>query len=133
MEIGIAELILGYRVDALVGPIVVIGSGGVLSEVYDDKSVRIAPVNFKEAKMMISEVKSSIIFDGFRGLPKSNIEILAKAIVNISQLAFVKEVKEAEMGMSKKLSLGMRCLVQLDLPFSSSLLLGTMRFLPHAC
>ena len=97
MEIGIAELILGYRVDELVGPIVVIGSGGVLSEVYDDKSVRIAPVNFKEAKMMISEVKSSIIFGGFRGLPKINIDVLARAIVNISQLAFVKEVKEAEI------------------------------------
>ena len=97
MEIGIAELILGYRVDELVGPIVVIGSGGVLSEVYDDKSVRIAPVNFKEAKMMIREVKSFIIFDGFRGLPKTNIDILARAIVNISQLAFVKEIKEAEI------------------------------------
>ncbi len=97
MEIGIAELILGYRVDELVGPIVVIGSGGVLSEVYDDKSVRIAPVNFKEAKMMISEVKSSIIFGGFRGFPKINIDVLARAIVNISQLAFVKEVKEAEI------------------------------------
>ena len=47
--------------------------------------------------MMISEVKSSIIFDGFRGLPKANIDILARAIVNISQLAFVKEVKEAEI------------------------------------
>jgi succinyl-CoA synthetase beta subunit len=97
METGLAELILGYRVDELVGPIVVIGSGGVLSEVYDDKSVRIAPVNFKEAKMMISEVKSSIIFHGFRGLPKTNIDILARAIVNISQLAFVKEIKEAEI------------------------------------
>ena len=97
METGLAELILGYRVDELVGPIVVIGSGGVLSEVYDDKSVRIAPVNFKEAKMMISEVKSSIIFGGFRGLPKINIDVLARAIVNISQLAFVKEVKEAEI------------------------------------
>ena len=46
---------------------------------------------------MISEVKSSIIFDGFRGLPKVNIDILARAIVNISQLAFVTEIKEAEI------------------------------------
>ena len=97
METGIAELILGYRVDKLVGSIVVIGSGGILSEIYDDKSVRIAPVDFKEAKMMISEVKSSIIFNGFRGLPKTDINVLATAIVNISQLAFVKEIKEAEI------------------------------------
>ena len=97
METGIAEIILGYRVDELVGPIVVVGSGGILSEVYDDKSVRIAPVDFKEAKNMISEVKSFIIFNGYRGLPKVNIDILARAIVNISQLAFVNEINEAEI------------------------------------
>ncbi len=97
METGIADFLLGYRVDEIVGPIVVIGSGGILSEIYDDKSVRIAPVDFKEAKMMISEVKSSIIFNGFRGLPKTDINVLATAIVNISQLAFVKEIKEAEI------------------------------------
>ena len=38
------KIILGYRVDELVGPIVMIGSGGVMSEIYDDKSIRIAPV-----------------------------------------------------------------------------------------
>ena len=97
METGIAEIILGYRVDELVGPIVVVGSGGVLSELYDDKSVRIAPVDFKEAKNMISEVKSFIIFNGYRGLPKVNIDVLARAIVNISQLAFVNEIREAEI------------------------------------
>ena len=97
METGIAEIILGYRVDELVGPIVVVGSGGILSEVYDDKSVRIAPVDFKEAKDMISEVKSFMIFNGYRGLPKVNINVLARAIVNISQLAFVNEIREAEI------------------------------------
>ena len=97
METGIAEIILGYRVDELVGPIVVVGSGGVLSELYDDKSVRIAPVDFKEAKNMISEVKSFMIFNGYRGLPKVNIDVLARAIVNISQLAFVNEIREAEI------------------------------------
>ena len=46
---------------------------------------------------MISEVKSSILFNGYRGLPKTDINVLATAIVNISQLAFVKEIKEAEI------------------------------------
>ena len=97
MESGIAELILGYRIDELVGPIVVVGSGGILSEVYDDKSIRLAPVNLKEAKSMISEVKSLVVLSGYRGLPKADIDVLAKAIVNISQLAFVKDIKEAEI------------------------------------
>ena len=97
METGINEIILGYRVDELVGPIVVIGSGGVLSEIYNDKSVRIAPVEFKEAKKMISEVKSLVTITGYRGLPKADINILAKAIVNMSQLASIKDIKEAEI------------------------------------
>jgi acyl-CoA synthetase (NDP forming) len=97
MESGIAELILGYRIDELVGPIVVVGSGGVLSEIYDDKSIRLAPVNLKEAKIMISEVKSLVVISGYRGLPKADIDVLAKAIVNISQLALVKDIKEAEI------------------------------------
>ena len=97
METGISEIILGYRVDELVGPIVVIGSGGVLSEIYDDKSVRIAPVDFKEAKKMINEVKSLVTITGYRGLPRADINILAKAIVDMSQLASIKDVKEAEI------------------------------------
>ena len=84
------------------GDIVVRDGGGlestfIKSEVYDDKSVRIAPVDFKEAKDMISEVKSFMIFNGYRGLPKVDIDILARAIVDISQLAFVTEIKEAEI------------------------------------
>jgi acyl-CoA synthetase (NDP forming) len=97
METGISEIILGYKVDELVGPIVVIGSGGVLSEIYDDKSVRIAPVDFKEAKKMINEVKSLVTITGYRGLPRADINILAKAIVDMSQLASIKAIKEAEI------------------------------------
>ena len=97
METGITEIILGYRVDELVGPIVVVGFGGVLSEIYDDKSVRIAPVDLKEAKNMINEVKSLITITGYRGLPKADINIVAKAIVDMSQLASIKEIKEAEI------------------------------------
>ena len=97
MEKGIAEIILGYRVDELVGPIVVIGLGGILSEIYNDKSIRIAPVDFTEAKKMIKEVKSLVTITGYRGLPEVDINIIATAIVNISKFALVKEIKEAEI------------------------------------
>ena len=97
MEKGIAEIILGYRVDELVGPIVVIGSGGILSEIYDDKSIRLAPVDIKEAKKMIKEVKSLVTITGYRGLPEADINIIATAIVNMSKFAFVEKIKEAEI------------------------------------
>ena len=97
MENGIAEIILGYRVDELVGPIVVLGSGGILSEIYNDKSIRMAPVDITEAKKMINEVKSLVTITGYRGLPEADINIIASAIVNMSKFAFVKEIKEAEI------------------------------------
>jgi len=97
MEKGISEIILGYRVDELVGPIVVIGSGGILSEIYNDKSIRMAPVDITEAKKMIKEVKSLVTITGYRGLPEADINIIANAIVNMSKFAFVKEIKEAEI------------------------------------
>ena len=97
MEKGLTEIILGYRVDELVGPIVMIASGGVMSEIYDDKSIRIAPVEISDAMEMIKEVKSLVSVQGFRGLPKADIKILAQAIVQISQLASVREIKDAEI------------------------------------
>ncbi len=97
MEKGIAEIILGYRVDELVGPIVLIGSGGILSEIYNDKSIRMAPVDIPEAKKMIREVKSLVTITGYRGLPEADINIIATAIVKMSKFAYFKEVKEAEI------------------------------------
>jgi acyl-CoA synthetase (NDP forming) len=97
MENGLTEIILGYRVDELVGPIVMIGSGGVMSEIYDDKSIRIAPVDISDAMEMIKEVKSLIRVQGFRGLPQADMKVLAQAIVQISQLASVREIKDAEI------------------------------------
>ena len=97
MEKGIAEIILGYRVDELVGPIVVLGSGGILSEIYNDKSIRMAPVDITEAKKMINEVKSLVTITGYRGLPEADINIIANALVNMSKFALLKEIKEAEI------------------------------------
>ena len=97
MEFGLAEVILGYRVDDLVGPIVVIGSGGTFSEIYDDKSVRVAPVEIDDAIEMINEVKSLSIINWYRNMPKGDILSLAASVVSISKLAFNKNIKEAEI------------------------------------
>jgi succinyl-CoA synthetase beta subunit len=99
MEKGLAEVILGYRRDPEVGPVVVLGVGGVLAEIYEDISVRMAPVGLDEARRMIDEVKGLAIIRGYRGLPKGDCEALAQAIIAVSQLARLQEqeVSEAEI------------------------------------
>jgi acetate---CoA ligase (ADP-forming) len=98
MEKGLAELILGYKRDPQVGPIVVLGVGGVLAEIYRDFAVRIAPVSREEARGMIEEVKGLAVIRGFRGGPRGDCDALAAAVAAFSQLAHVvPAVQEAEI------------------------------------
>jgi len=87
MHRGAAEVILGYKRDGEVGPIVVLGTGGILAEVYKDISVRIAPVDVDTARAMIREVKGLAVIRGYRNLPEGDIDALAEAIVKVSSLA----------------------------------------------
>jgi succinyl-CoA synthetase beta subunit len=97
MEKGLAEVIVGFKRDPQVGPVVVLGVGGVLAEVYKDFTARPAPVSVEEAKHMIDEVKGLIVLRGYRGLPKGDCEALARTVSQFSQLAFLESVLEAEI------------------------------------
>jgi acetate---CoA ligase (ADP-forming) len=97
MAKGIAEAILGYRLDPLVGPIVAIGAGGVLAEIYRDVVLRLAPVSEDEAREMIDQVKGLAPARGYRGMPKGDLTALAKAIAAFSRLAAIPAITEAEI------------------------------------
>jgi hypothetical protein len=99
METGLAEAIVGYRHDAMVGPLVMVGAGGALAEIYNDIAIRLAPVNESEAREMIDQVKGLAVIRGYRNLPRGDVAALARMIVAISRLALVKgqPVAEAEM------------------------------------
>jgi len=98
MEKGAAEAILGYRRDPQVGPVVVLGVGGVLAEIYRDFAVRIAPVSVEEASRMVEEVKGLAVIRGYRGLPRGDTAALAQAVAAFSQLAALEpRVAEAEI------------------------------------
>ena len=98
MEKGAAEAILGYRRDPQVGPVVVLGVGGVLAEIYRDFAVRIAPVSVEEAARMVEEVKGLAVIRGYRGLPRGDTAALARAVAAFSQLAALEpRVAEAEI------------------------------------
>jgi len=98
MEKGLAEVILGYRRDPQVGPVVVLGVGGVLAEIYRDFAVRLAPVGPEAAARMIEEVRGLAVIRGYRGMPRGDTAALARAVSAFSQLAFVQpRVAEAEV------------------------------------
>src|SRR5690606_15559500 len=94
---GIGEVLLGYRVDRQVGPVVVVASGGIATELYKDRCVRTAPVDLETAWEMTSEVNGLRLLDGFRNQARGDIEALAHAIVALSQAASHRDIHEIEI------------------------------------
>jgi acyl-CoA synthetase (NDP forming) len=99
MARGLAEVLVGYRVDPTVGPIVTLGAGGVLTEIYRDTATRLAPVDEEGAREMIAEVRGLAPIRGYRQLPKGDLAALARTIVSVSRLALrrARRVLEAEI------------------------------------
>ncbi|HKX08917.1 MAG TPA: acetate--CoA ligase family protein [Stellaceae bacterium] len=99
MERGLAEVLVGYRLDAQAGPVITVGMGGTLAEIYRDYAVRVAPVSTTEAAEMIAEIRGLAVLRGYRGKPPGDVRALAEAIAAISMLADLREpaVLEAEI------------------------------------
>jgi succinyl-CoA synthetase beta subunit len=98
MEKGLAEVIVGFKRDPQVGPVVVLGVGGVLAEIYRDYALRLAPVTVETARAMIEEVKGLATIRGYRGMVRGDTEALARTVAAVSQLAAVEPtVAEAEI------------------------------------
>jgi len=99
MERGLAEAIVGYRDDPVVGPLILVGAGGTLAELYRDYSLALAPVTAEEAERMIEQVKGLATIRGYRNLPRGDVKALAQAVSDFSRLALIagQPVGEAEI------------------------------------
>jgi len=90
-------VLIGYRVDPDVGPLIMVAMGGVFTEIYRDRSLRLAPVDLAAAHEMITEVRGLTTLKGFRGKPKGDLDALAHAIVALSRLTEDPNVLDAEI------------------------------------
>lgn len=98
MTKGLTEVIVGYRRDPEVGPVIVLGAGGIAAELKKSISVRVAPVTLDEAVAMIDEVPELGVLKGYRRLPKGDVMALARAVRALSLLALGGDhIREAEI------------------------------------
>ena len=97
MAFGLGEALVGLRRDNLVGPVITVGAGGIFAEIYKDVSIRPAPVSLATARKMIDEVKGFAALRGYRGKAKGDLEALANLVANLSQLASLSRIAEAEI------------------------------------
>ncbi|MBU2453357.1 MAG: acetate--CoA ligase family protein [Proteobacteria bacterium] len=80
------EFIIGIIKDPALGHAVMVGAGGVLTEIYKDMSFRLAPCSVNEALDMIDELILSPVFENFRGMALDKKK-LAQTISQVSRLA----------------------------------------------
>lgn len=95
---GGIELVIGGKRDAVFGPVIMVGIGGIFVEALKDVSFRIAPVNAFEAHEMLNELRSQVLLDGFRGSPAIDRDAMAYTIQQFSLLfAEHEEIKEIDL------------------------------------
>jgi acyl-CoA synthetase (NDP forming) len=83
---GGIEVIVGLSQDPLFGPVLLVGMGGVLVEVYQDVAMRACPIGEEDAREMLQEIKGARLLQGFRGRPAADVEALIQLLVRISEL-----------------------------------------------
>ena len=80
------EIIIGLQNDAQFGPVLMVGLGGIFTEVFQDVSFRVLPINENDAEEMLTDLKGSKLLKGFRGSEAIDIGVLKDALMNIGRL-----------------------------------------------
>ncbi len=80
------ELIVGLQNDPQFGPVIMVGLGGVLTEIFKDVSFRMLPITMDDAKAMLADLKGFKILQGYRGSKPIDLNMLAKALVQIGKI-----------------------------------------------
>jgi acyl-CoA synthetase (NDP forming) len=94
---AVGEALIGFRRDPQVGPIVLLASGGLMTELVGERSLRLAPVDLDTAREMIDEVRTLRVLRGYRGKVAGDVDALARALVALSKLASDPGVAEVEV------------------------------------
>ncbi|MBN9076055.1 MAG: acyl-CoA synthetase [Rhizobiales bacterium 65-79] len=84
---GVAELIVGLTRDPLFGPVMTLGSGGVLVELLQDSVTLLLPAGREEIEAALRGLKLFPLLDGYRGRPKADLEAAIDAILGIASFA----------------------------------------------
>jgi len=80
------EIIIGLQNDAQFGPVLMVGLGGIFTEVFQDVSFRVLPINENDAEEMLTDLKGSKLLKGFRGSEAVDIGVLKDALLKIGRL-----------------------------------------------
>lgn len=82
------EIIVGLQNDPQFGPVIMVGLGGIFTELFKDVSFRVLPITKIDALEMMEELQGKKLLKGYRGSQPINLDMLGDALVNIGKLGF---------------------------------------------
>lgn len=95
---GSRELMVGMTRDAQFGPCVMFGLGGIFTEVLKDISFRVAPIEKRDAKEMMQEIKGHKILGNVRGMPSADLEELSEILIRVGEMGLENDaIKEIDV------------------------------------
>ncbi|MGO8917284.1 MAG: GNAT family N-acetyltransferase [Stellaceae bacterium] len=84
---GALELIIGLVDDAVFGPVVLVGQGGIAVEQLNDTSLELPPLNAALATAQLARTRVWRLLRGYRGKPAADIAGIATVLIRVAQLA----------------------------------------------
>jgi|HubBroStandDraft_1064217.scaffolds.fasta_scaffold03164_5 acyl-CoA synthetase (NDP forming) len=81
------ELALGIVTDPGLGPLIVVGAGGLLVEFIADRVVALPPLTHEQARGLLADLRVSRLLAGLRGARPADLDSIAAAITGLADLA----------------------------------------------
>lgn len=95
---GSRELMIGMTRDSQFGPCVMFGLGGIFTEILKDISFRVAPIEKRDAKEMMQEIKAHKILGNVRGMPAADLEELSEVLIKVGEIGLENDaIKEIDI------------------------------------
>ena len=97
---SVFEMIIGIKNDSLFGPTIILGAGGIYTELFKETTTLLLPLNKKIILNEIKKLKFSKILFGFRGKKGADLDSLVKTILKIAKFAEKNSDKISEVDIN---------------------------------
>jgi len=89
---GQRELVIGMTRDRQFGASVMFGLGGIFTEILEDVTFRLAPLDKRDALDMMEEIRGRRILENIRGMGAADLDQLGKILIQVGQIGIEHEI-----------------------------------------
>ena len=94
---SVAELIIGVGLDPIFGKYIIIGSGGILVELFKESIPLLFPVNREDVSLALSKLKVFPLINGYRGNPQGDVEMIIDCVMATVKLVSENDIDELDI------------------------------------